>query len=1158
MFRKIFTFIVALSLFSQLKAQEVLIDPQTFPDENFRNFVATKLPHANPDFFTEEEAAAIDTILCTNSGIGKMQGIEQFKNLRYLACDSNQIESLDVSSNTALKVLMATSNQLSSLNIAGLTSLRQLRVDHNQLAGDFVIPHYNFQWFCVGDNQITGFVNAEGQRVDLNYLKNATMVYAFSNPLDDSYKDLDLSGMTKLKYIYIHGIGLNSINFEGDNEIYILRCEKNNISDLDVSQFPNLTHFYCNENQLSHIDVSKNPNLRQLICNNNPGITHLDVTKNTQLVKLYANDCALEGEFTLNSKKFEDVRLHNNPNITAINGLAGASSEAEGAQFWVYASSCNLTSIDVSDNPKLSRLFVQKNKISSINIEGSKANLEHLYYGANQMTEIVPVTDCPKMIQLSCGDNKFEGDDLTYNVSNCPNLAIFSAINDNLTHIDLTHNPLLKTLNLAKNNLTSLDLSLNKRIETLNIYQNKLTALDVTKIDSLVQLSAYSNSISSINLENNKKLKIVSLGSNHIPELNISHLEDLEILNFYSNDITELDLSNNHKLKTIKIQNNHLSSIDISACDSLKSWQALNQKLNVTAYPVIDGNGNEIWAVNMAPLFKDAQAFENFTLTGQSAANFKKSYNYDGASGHEGMYYVFPRSKAYKTMPFETTANKDDKKLTGWLYIANGNSDFNIALEHHSKAKYYFPYKDDEDQINTNYVEGVNCYKNIVTFTLNTATKASLAGTTRTIIRKLPLYGMMCDTEAATISFDADASGHYTITYTPLEDIDIYAPDDLDVNHRYDNEKCITEGNVEDGIKFIDYIYTENGEFVYDDSSQEPVDYKTISYTIAEGYENETECNIYCGYLSNQCVNDLTYEEIINDINGTAPLSTVKITNNPNENVEQWSLIRYQDGEKVEIQPEEESTTVFPYVENVSELKRSQQYFGEMHVGQNSYLTYDSEWISMPQIKLTADEVGTSESTWKDYEQDRTAFKAVISFDPMYTGHYITDDLDVVLYRLWRIKDGVKTLLNNTPETEGDGWGTTYSNIAREYPEPETSVTDIYLGNKPTEDNPTTVTYIARGYFVVPPEPLAPAISNARNHHEDQTNMYLVHEYAVQVTYDGNNIVTGVTDVNNYKEVTSVLYYDLAGHCSKKPFEGVNIEVTRFSDGSTVSAKILK
>lgn len=1142
MFRKIFTFIVALSLFSQLKAQEVLIDPQTFPDENFRNFVATKLPHANPDFFTEEEAAAIDTILCTNSGIGKMQGVEQFKNLRYLACDSNQIESLDVSSNTALKVLMATSNQLSSLNIAGLTSLRQLRVDHNQLAGDFVIPHYNFQWFCVGDNQITGFVNAEGQRVDLNYLKNATMVYAFSNPLDDSYKDLDLSGMTNLKYIYIHGIGLNSINFEGDNEIYILRCEKNNISDLDVSQFPNLTHFYCNENQLSHIDVSKNPNLRQLICNNNPGITHLDVRNNTKLVKLYANDCALEGEFTLNSKKFEDVRLHNNPNITAINGLVGASSEAEGAQFWVYASSCNLTSIDVSDNPKLSRLFVQKNKISSINIEGSKANLEHLYYGANQMTEIVPVTDCPKMIQLSCGDNKFEGDDLTYDVSNCPNLAIFSAINDNLTHIDLTHNPLLKTLNLAKNNLTSLDLSLNKRIETLNIYQNKLTALDVTKIDSLTQLSAYSNSISSINLENNKKLKIVSLGSNHIPELNISHLEDLEILNFYNNEITELDLSNNHKLKTIKIQNNHLSSIDISACDSLKSWQALNQKLNVTAYPVIDGNGYEIWAVNMAPLFKDAQAFENFTLTGQSAANFKKSYNYDGASGHEGMYYVFPRSKAYKTMPFETTANKDDKKLTGWLYIANGNSDFNIALEHNSRVSAYKE-KGYGWRTNRGYE---NCLKNILTLTLNTANKESLAGTTRTVTLRDVNKDETEPETIATISFDADGSGHYTINYNP--DSNISYP-----NHRYDDEALPTEGNVEDGIKLVHYTTCSTWY------SEQP--YETFGYTIKEGYENEVNYDVFFARLNGAAYHCLTYDEVMDDNDGSHELTTNKFeVVTPNENAEQWSLIIIHE-EVEEITPEEDETTVFPYIFNPSDIKDvttdgRREFCGKMKVG-NNYYAAAGQWenhysdAEFPSLSLTTDEVGTSEATWKDGDRiDRTAFKAIASFHTKATPYY---------YRLWRVKDGVKVLLNNMPEITGEGWGTTYCNIADEYPEQEASVTDLYLDNKPSEDNPVTVTYIARGYFQLNGGPYAPALfANKANGYDNYEERYFVREYAVQVTYDGNNIVTGVTDVNCYKSVTSVLYYDLAGHCSKKPFEGVNIEVTRFSDGSTVSAKILK
>ena len=57
----------------------------------------------------------------------------------------------------------------------------------------------------------------------------------------------------------------------------------------------------------------------------------------------------------------------------------------------------------------------------------------------------------------------------------------------------------------------------------------------------------------------------------------------------------------------------------------------------------------------------------------------------------------------------------------------------------------------------------------------------------------------------------------------------------------------------------------------------------------------------------------------------------------------------------------------------------------------------------------------------------------------------------------------------------------------------------------------------------------------------------------------GGNIVTAIDDVNTAnREVVGVEYYNVAGQRSDRPVEGVNIVVTRYSDGSTSTAKVLK
>ncbi len=71
----------------------------------------------------------------------------------------------------------------------------------------------------------------------------------------------------------------------------------------------------------------------------------------------------------------------------------------------------------------------------------------------------------------------------------------------------------------------------------------------------------------------------------------------------------------------------------------------------------------------------------------------------------------------------------------------------------------------------------------------------------------------------------------------------------------------------------------------------------------------------------------------------------------------------------------------------------------------------------------------------------------------------------------------------------------------------------------------------------------------------DSDRLYYVVEK--QVTIPLNEIVTGIDNVTG-KAVADVKYYNVAGVESDRPFQGVNIEVTRYTDGSKSTRKILK
>jgi hypothetical protein len=52
-------------------------------------------------------------------------------------------------------------------------------------------------------------------------------------------------------------------------------------------------------------------------------------------------------------------------------------------------------------------------------------------------------------------------------------------------------------------------------------------------------------------------------------------------------------------------------------------------------------------------------------------------------------------------------------------------------------------------------------------------------------------------------------------------------------------------------------------------------------------------------------------------------------------------------------------------------------------------------------------------------------------------------------------------------------------------------------------------------------------------------------------------VITAVNEVNVTKTVAHIKYYNLAGLASDQPFDGINIVVTTFSDGSKQAVKVL-
>ena len=69
---------------------------------------------------------------------------------------------------------------------------------------------------------------------------------------------------------------------------------------------------------------------------------------------------------------------------------------------------------------------------------------------------------------------------------------------------------------------------------------------------------------------------------------------------------------------------------------------------------------------------------------------------------------------------------------------------------------------------------------------------------------------------------------------------------------------------------------------------------------------------------------------------------------------------------------------------------------------------------------------------------------------------------------------------------------------------------------------------------------------------------YVVYPLSLErTTHEENGVITSVTSLKA-TQVVDVTYYNLSGISSSRPFEGVNIVVTRYSDGSRSAVKVVK
>lgn len=363
--KRIFTIIFSLTMFLSVFSvtawgdTEIAINETNFPDAVFREYVAETfdgtVEEPKDGKLSEAEIAEATGIYVRGKGISDLTGIQYFTALEMLDCGENDLTTLNIASNTNLKTLRCDQNKLTGLNVSSNTALIELN--------------------CSVNTALCG----------LNVMNN-----------------------TALEVLNCQTTGISVLDVSANTELIELICAGNPLELLDVSNCLNLECLICPATYISELDVSANIALTELVCEENAYLTSLNVSSNTALVHLNCTTCNLTELDVSNCPNLEEllfaqnslttINLSNNHNLNWIecdfNKLIELDVSGCPLLECLECGQNKLTKLDVSKNTALVQLICPFNYLTELNLSGL-SNLCELICDYNNLTKLdIRPTQC--------------------------------------------------------------------------------------------------------------------------------------------------------------------------------------------------------------------------------------------------------------------------------------------------------------------------------------------------------------------------------------------------------------------------------------------------------------------------------------------------------------------------------------------------------------------------------------------------------------------------------------------------------------------------------------------------------------------------------------------------------------------------------------------
>jgi len=187
--------------------------------------------------------------------------------------------------------------------------------------------------------------------------------------------EIDQNEALQVTQLTIGGSSISNVTgLEYFTNLRVLLTSYNTISSFYFPSLVYLNTLYIGNNQLTSLDISNYPDLTYLICQNNQ-ITSLDCSMLSKLKNVYCGHNLISSLDFTNNPLFEDLGCEYNPNLTSIkiknNHTQLFGSQTQLQQCWGGNPNLNYICADAAEIPALQSFLTGCNITQAITIDSN-------------------------------------------------------------------------------------------------------------------------------------------------------------------------------------------------------------------------------------------------------------------------------------------------------------------------------------------------------------------------------------------------------------------------------------------------------------------------------------------------------------------------------------------------------------------------------------------------------------------------------------------------------------------------------------------------------------------------------------------------------------------------------------------------------------------